>query len=95
MSQTHVIVADKDTIYYWQYRAKGQTIEQQKKQKSGKENAFYIDEAPKPDQNYDIATWQKPQRETSEPITCLAATTDSFFVGRGDSVIKFSLPYIA
>lgn len=49
MSSTHVIIASDDVVYYWQYRTKQVTLEQQKKQKSGKENAFHIEEAPKPD----------------------------------------------
>lgn len=54
MSQTHIVIASDDTIYYWQYRQKGQSLEQQKsKAKQGKENAFHIMETPKPDGNYD------------------------------------------
>lgn len=95
MSQTHVIVADHDTIYYWQYRAKGASIESQKKAKGGKENIFHIEEAPKPDGNYDPNTWTKPSRETTDYIQSIAATTECFIVGRGSGeVIKFALPYI-
>ena len=52
-----MIVADSDTIYYWQYRTKGASIEQQKKSKGGKENAFHIEEVPKPDGHYDFNTF--------------------------------------
>ena len=82
MSQTHVIIASEDVVYYWQYRGKGQTIEQQKKAKSGKENAFHIEESPKPDANYDKEKWMKPEIETTDTICSIAATTDSFIVGR-------------
>jgi len=95
MSQTHVIVADNDTVYYWQYRGKGQTIEQQKKAKSGKENAFYIDEIPRNDSNYDKDKFQKSNQQNTDQITCIAASTDSFIVGRmSGTVQKYTLPYI-
>lgn len=95
MSQTHVIIADNDTVYYWQYRGKGQTIEQQKKAKSGKENAFYIDEIPRNDSNYDKDKFQKSNQQNTDQITCIAASTDSFIVGRmSGTVQKYTLPYI-
>lgn len=66
MSQTHVIVANNDTVYYWQYRTKGKTIEQQKKAKSGKENAFLIDDTPKNETNYDKDSWTPSSSETTD-----------------------------
>jgi WD repeat-containing protein 35 len=51
MNKTHVIVACDDVVYYWQYRSqhsKLTTLEQEKKKKSGKENAFHIEEIPNP-----------------------------------------------
>lgn len=100
MSQTHVIVASDDVVYYWEYRknsGKGSVVslEQQKRQKSGKENAFHIDEAPKADAIYDREKWQKPDLECTDQISAIAASTDSFIVGRfSGAVLKFNLPYI-
>jgi hypothetical protein len=50
-------------VYYWQYRSqhsKLTTLEQEKKKKSGKENAFHIEEIPNPNQIYDTEKWKKP-----------------------------------
>lgn len=98
MSGTHVIIADSEVVYFWQYRqshSKLVSLEQQKKQKSGKENAFHIDEAPKPDANYDREKWRKPDLVCQDKITAIAASVDSFIVGRNSGqVLKFGLPYI-
>ena len=51
MNKTHIIIACDDVVYYWQYRSqhsKLTTLEQEKKKKSGKENAFHIEEIPNP-----------------------------------------------
>ena len=64
MSETHVVIANSECVYYWYYRTKGQSIEQGKKKSSGKENAFHIDETPKPDGNYDYRTWDKLDNPT-------------------------------
>jgi WD repeat-containing protein 35 len=60
MNGTHVIVASEDVVYYWQYRSshsKVQSLEQEKKKKSGKENAFHIEELPNPNGIYDVESW--------------------------------------
>lgn len=83
-------------VYYWQYRVKGQSIEQNRKTKSGKENAFHIEESPKPDGLYDKDTWQRPDIRTTDVISSVAASQDSFIIGlTNGQVIKYSLPYIA
>jgi WD repeat-containing protein 35 len=96
MSKTHIIVASEDTVYYWQYRQKNANLlESQSKKKSGKENAFHIDEQPRTDGIYDKDRWVKPDRNCEDPITAIAVSTDSFLVGRmSGEVLKFSLPYI-
>ena len=63
MNSTHVIVASEDVVYYWQYRSqhsKVQSLEQERKKKSGKENAFHIEELPVANNNYDQENWIKP-----------------------------------
>jgi WD repeat-containing protein 35 len=60
MSKTHVIVASEDIVYYWNYRSKHSNVmslEAQGKKKSGKENAFHIEEQPRTDGIYDYKTW--------------------------------------
>jgi WD repeat-containing protein 35 len=65
------------------------------KAKSGKENVFHIDETPRPDNNYDLEKYVKSDKECTDTITCIAASNDSFIVGRMNCVAtKFSLPYI-
>jgi len=98
MNKTHLIVASEEVVYYWQYRSnhsKLVTLEQQKKSKSGKENAFHIEEIPKADAIYDKSKWIKPDILTQDLISSIAAGPDSFIVGRmSGQVIKYSLPYI-
>jgi WD repeat-containing protein 35 len=98
MNKTHVIVASDDIIYYWQYRAlnsKLVSLEKEKKQKAGKENAFHIDQAPNQDSIYEREKWVKPSMVTQDPISAIAAGPNSFIVGRhSGQVMKFSLPYI-
>ena len=45
MSKTHIIIASDEVVYYWHYRQKNATIMSlEGKKKTGKENAFHIDE---------------------------------------------------
>ena len=58
MNKTHLILANDEVLYYWQYRTtKTSSIEASKKTKSGKENAFHIEELPKADGIYDVENW--------------------------------------
>jgi WD repeat-containing protein 35 len=60
MNGTHVVVADDEIIYYWQYRSgssKLTSLESDKKKKVGRENAFHIDEIPNPNTMYDKDKW--------------------------------------
>jgi WD repeat-containing protein 35 len=60
MNSTHVIIASDDVVYYWQYRSahsKVQSLEQERKKKSGKENAFHIEELPNANGIYDRENW--------------------------------------
>ena len=94
MSKTHVIITNDDCVYYWQFKSKHASVVQSGK-KSGKENVFHIDETPKADGIYDKDKWQKPNIETSDQISAIAASTDSFLIGKmSGEVLKFSLPYI-
>ena len=94
MSKTHIIIASDDVVYYWQYRTKHANVIQGGK-KSGKENAFHIEESPKADGIYDKSTWQTPDIQTTDQISAIAASTDSFLIGKmSGEVLKFSLPYI-
>lgn len=52
------------------------------KKKTGKENAFHIDEQPKTDGVYDKNTWKKPELTCEDPISAIAASTDAFLIGR-------------
>jgi WD repeat-containing protein 35 len=98
MNKTHVIAACEDVVYYWQYRSqhsKLTTLEQEKKKKSGKENAFHIEEIPNPNLIYDFEKYKKPQIPTQDFICSVAAGPDSFIVGRNSGqVYKYTLPYI-
>lgn len=97
MNRTHIIVASNEIVYYWQYRSSSATgsVEQQKKTKSGKENVFHIEEIPNPNNIYDREKWQAPQIECENLIQCVAASNESFIVGRmSGEVLKYSLPYI-
>ena len=97
MNRTHIICASNEIVYYWQYRSSGSTgsVEQQKKTKSGKENVFHIEEIPNPNNIYDREKWRAPQIECENLIQCVAASNDSFIVGRmSGEVLKYSLPYI-
>ena len=98
MNRTHVIIASEEIVYFWQYRSQHSkliSLEQQRKQKQGKENAFHIDESPKEDSIYDREKWVKPDLTTSDPISAVASGPNSFIIGRSSGqVLKFSLPYI-
>lgn len=96
MNKTHVIIASDDIIYYWQYRTQHSKMSlETQKQKSGKENAYHVDQAPKEDAIYDREKWVKPSITTQDPISAIAAGPNSFIVGRSSGqVLKFSLPYI-
>jgi len=98
MNKTHVICASDEIVYYWQYRSqhsKLTTLEQQKKKKSGKENAFHIEEIPNPNNIYDKDKWQTPDIACQDQICSIAAGPDSFIVGRMSGLVfKYSLPYI-
>jgi WD repeat-containing protein 35 len=98
MSKTHIIIACDDVVYYWQYRSqhsKLTTLEQEKKKKSGKENAFHIEEIPNPNQIYDTDKWKKPQIPCTDFICSVAAGPDAFIIGRmSGQVYKYTLPYI-
>lgn len=98
MNATHVILASDDVVYYWQYRSqhtKVQALEQEKKKKSGKENAFHIEELPNANGIYDKETWQKADIGCMDMICSIAAGPESFIVGRmSGTVNKYTLPYI-
>lgn len=96
MNRTHLILANEEVVYYWQYRTtKSSSIEASKKTKSGKENAFHIEELPKADSIYDVENWRKPSIECDDIISAIASGPDSFIVGRmSGQVLKFSLPYL-
>ena len=65
------------------------------KKKTGKENAFHIDEQPKTDGVYDKSTWVKPDLGCEDPISAIAASTDAFLIGRvSGQVMKYTIPYI-
>jgi WD repeat-containing protein 35 len=98
MNQTHVIVASEDVVYFWQYRSshsKVQSLEQEKKKKQGKENAFHIEELPNANSIYDKESWIKPDLGSTDLICSIAAGPESFIVGRQSGTVnKYSLPYI-
>jgi len=98
MNGTHVIIASDDVVYYWQYRSASsqvQSLEQQRKKKSGKENAFHIEELPNANGIYDKETWVKPDLGCMDLICSIAAGPESFIVGRmSGTVNKYTLPYI-
>ena len=84
MNATHIIIASEDCIYYWQYRSANsvKALEQEKKKKSGKENAFHIEELPNANSMYDNENWVKPDLGCNDPICSLACGPESFIVGR-------------
>lgn len=56
---------------------------------------FHIDEAPKPDGMYDREKYKKADIVCNDKISAIAASADSFIVGRmSGQVLKFGLPYI-
>jgi WD repeat-containing protein 35 len=97
MNSTHVVLASDDCVYYWQYRSSTSigSLEQQKKKKSGKENAFHIEELPNANSIYDRESWVKPDLGCMDFICSIAAGPESFIVGRmSGTVNKYTLPYI-
>ena len=96
MSKTHVIIASDEVVYYWHYRQKNSNVMALGgKGKSGKENAFHIDEQPKTDGIYDKNTWKAPDLNCDDPISAIAASTDAFLIGRvSGAVLKYTIPYI-
>ena len=84
MSKTHVIIASDDVVYYWHYRQKNSNVMalEGSRKKTGKENAFHIDEQPKTDGVYDSKNWVKPDLTCEDPISAIAASTDAFLIGR-------------
>lgn len=98
MNSTHVIVCGEDVVYYWQYRSqhsKAQALEQSSKKKSGKENAFHIEELPNANTIYDYENWVKPEIGCMDPICSIAAGPDCVIIGRySGTVLRYSLPYI-
>ena len=57
-------------------------LEQEKKKKSGKENAFHIEELPNANGIYDKETWVKPDIGCMDMICSIAAGPESFIIGR-------------
>jgi WD repeat-containing protein 35 len=94
MSKTHIIIASDEVVYYWQFRSKHNNIVQGTK-KTGKENAFHIEDTPKADGIYDKDKWTTPSIQCQDQISAIAASQDSFLIGKqSGEVLKFSLPYI-
>ena len=92
-----MIIASDDVVYYWHYRQKNSNVMalEGSKKKTGKENAFHIDETPKADGIYDKDKWVAPDSQSSDQISAIAASTDSFLIGKmSGEVLKFSIPYI-
>jgi hypothetical protein len=72
-----------------------QSLEQEKKKKSGKENAFHIEEIPNQAGTYDKENWVKPDLGNVDAICSMTAGNDCFIVGRASGqVLKYTLPYI-
>lgn len=70
-------------------------MESEKKKKSGKENAFHIEEIPNASLIYDIEKWRKPVIACSDFICSVAAGPDAFIIGRmSGAVFKYTLPHI-
>jgi hypothetical protein len=69
MNKTHIVIADDEVVYYWQYRSqhsKLTALESEKRKKGGKENAFHIEEIPSADNIYDKEKWSKPMIDCSD-----------------------------
>jgi WD repeat-containing protein 35 len=98
MNSTHVVLASDEIVYYWQYRSshtKNLSLEQEKKKKSGKENAFHIEELPNANGIYDLESWRKPDIGCMDLICSIAAGPESFIIGRMSGCVnKYTLPYI-
>ena len=98
MNATHVVLASDEIVYYWQYRSshtKNLSLEQEKKKKSGKENAFHIEELPNANGIYDLESWRKPDIGCMDLICSIAAGPESFIIGRMSGCVnKYTLPYI-
>jgi hypothetical protein len=72
-----------------------QSLEQEKKKKSGKENAFHIEELPNANGIYDRENWVKPDIGNQDMICSIACGPEAFIIGRmSGTVNKYTLPYI-
>ena len=91
MNKTHVIIASKENVYYWQYRIRiEKTLEQ-----INKECAFHIDTTPKPDIEYDNEEWTPPDLKCEDKISAITVSKDHFLIGKeSGEVLKFSLDQI-
>ena len=101
MTQTHVIVASTDVIYAWQYRtmvskltsvSEGTGLRRQ----GGRERIFHVDDNVTTTDGTDIASFKKPDQDTTDPICCIAASATALIVGRQSGVaMRYSLPHIS
>ena len=98
MNKTHVVLSSTDSIYVWQYRSQVSRLlaQDSAKRKMGRENAFNIDETPDLNALYDAERFQRPSRQSQDPVTCLVAGDGFFLVGRfSGTVHKYTIPHVA
>jgi WD repeat-containing protein 35 len=97
MNKTHVVVSSTDSVYVWQYRSQVSRLlaQDSAKRKMGRENAFNIDETPDLNALYDAERFQKPTRQSQDPVTCIVAGDGFFLVGRFSSTQSRTWPWSA
>ncbi|CAD8136286.1 unnamed protein product [Paramecium pentaurelia] len=101
MTKTHIIIANNDYVYLWQYRNQVQrltTFESNQNtgiRKIGKEMAWFIDENPDSQVIYDKDTFNL-EKQTDEIICAIQANENYLFIGRiNGNILKFTLPYVS
>jgi WD repeat-containing protein 35 len=86
MSQTHIIIASQDHLYCWQYRNQVSRLttfnDNKNDKKLNRELAWYIDENPDPNSLYDLATFNKDNKLSEDPICGITVNSTGLFIGR-------------
>lgn len=101
MTENHVIAANDDSIYVWQYRTSvsmltsvDATTGGSLRRKEGRERVFHIDDA---STDADVKSpMARSTVGTSDVISCLAATDRYLLVGRASGTVhRYTLPHIS
>jgi len=107
MTNSHVVIASEDVVYIWMY---GSSVKKQSHgdlaaaagilgvgSKRRTEMMFHIDEAFGPGTGlHDKDGFVPPVAPTKDPIACITATENCFFVAREEGTVqRYSLPHLS